>query len=305
MQDRNRTIKIASWLGIFGNLILALIKIIVGLISGSMAVVGDGLDSITDVVSFIIVIIAGHIIAKSPDKHHPYGHDRAEAIATIIISFLIFFAGAQLFLSSIRNVLSGAETTTPSLIAIYVTIFSILIKLILAYLQFQAGKKINSAMLIANGKNMLNDIFISLGVLVGLIFTVFLNMPVIDKIAALLIGLWIMKTAVEIFIHTNTELMEGISDSTIYEKIFKAVDRVDGACNPHRTRIRKLANMFVIDLDIEVDENLSVADGHKIAVNVERSVKAIVENVYDITVHVEPRGNYEETERYGVSRDDL
>jgi len=113
-----------------------------------------------------------------------------------------------------------------------------------------------------------------------------------------------MKTAFEIFLETSNELMDGIEDPSVYNKIFNAVCAVDGVFNPHRTRVRKLANMYIIDLDVEVRGSLTVTQAHEIAKKIELVIRESVENVYDIMVHIEPLGNIEKQEKYGLSRND-
>ena len=266
-------IKRASFIAIIGNTILALLKIIFGLMAGSLAVVGDGVDTTTDIITSLVTLFAAIIMGRPPDKTHPYGHLRAEAIATKIVSFVIFFVGAQLALSSTRMLISGEHTRVPSALALYVTIVSIAGKIFLAYSQFSLGKRHESQMIIANAKNMLNDIYISSGVLIGLIFTLVFQQAIIDTILALAVSVWVMKTAIEIFLDSSVEVMEGIRDHTVYDRVFKAVDSVEGASNPHRTRVRMISNLYVIDLDIEVDPGVSVSKGHDIAVKVEEKIK--------------------------------
>lgn len=299
--QRLQQINIATWIGIIANLCLAVSKVIAGFISGSLAVIGDGIDSTTDILSFIVILFATRIMSKHPDENHPYGHHRAEPLATIIIAFLIFFIGAQLLQASVSRLFNKEAADVPGAIAIYVTIISILGKVFLAFFQFRMGKKTHSSMLIANARNMLNDIYISTGVLLGLGLTFWLKSPYIDPIIAFLVSLWVIKTAVKIFLETNTELMEGIEDTSVYNKIFDAVKAVKGAYNPHRTRVRKLANLLVIDVDIEVDKDISVTESHIIAVEVEKKIKTAIDNVYDISVHVEPLGNEEKHEKFGVA----
>ena len=303
-ENRTRFIKKAAVIAIIGNAVLALIKIVFGLLAGSLAVVGDGIDTTTDIITSLITLFAAIIMARPPDKSHPYGHLRAEAVATKTVSFVIFFVGAQLALSSAQSLIAGSHTRVPSVIAIYVTIASIAGKIFLAYTQFSYGKRHESPMIIANAKNMLNDIFISAGVLIGLFFTLLFERAVIDTILALAVSVWVMKTAIEIFLDTSVEVMEGIHDHSVYDRIFVAVDTVDGASNPHRARIRQISNYYVIDLDIEVDPQISVARGHEIAVEVEERIKQAVQNVYDIMVHIEPQGNLEADEAYGLAHDD-
>ncbi len=303
-RERSNQIGRVAWIAIVGNTLLAVLKTIAGLMAGSLAVVGDGIDSTTDIVASIIILFAARIISKPPDREHPYGHFRAETIATKTLAFVIFFVGAQLALSTVRRILSGEYGRVPDLLAIYVTVASILGKIVLAFLLIRAGKKLQSSMLLANGKNMQNDILISAGVLAGLVFTQVFHLPILDSITALAISLWIMKTAYGIFMEANLELMDGNDDPLVYSTIFQAVESVSGAANPHRARVRRLANMYIIDLDIEVESSKTVAQAHDIAARVERTIKGQLDNVYDIMVHVEPLGNVEADERYGLRRNE-
>lgn len=188
----------------------------------------------------------------------------------------------------------------PSPIAIYVTIASIAGKLLLSWSQFHYGRKTGSSMLVANGKNMRGDVVISASVLAGLGFTFAFGLPVIDRVAALLVSLWIIKVAIGIFLEVNDELMDGSADESLYARLFEAVASVPGAGNPHRARMRRLGSSLVADLDIEVDSSLSVGEAHGIALGVEAAVKALIPDIYDVIVHVEPAGNEEEGERYGL-----
>ena len=158
-------------------------------------------------------------------------------------------------------------------------------------------------MLIANAKNMRNDILISASVLIGLLFTHILHLPILDLLTAMAVSVWIMKAGFEIFMESSRELMDGSDNPELYYKIFDAVEEV-GAVNPHRVRIRKHSNMFTVALDIEMDGNLSIDDGHHMAKKVEKSIKEKVENVYDVLVHVEPKGNIEK-EKFGLSRGNI
>ncbi|HOA82043.1 MAG TPA: cation diffusion facilitator family transporter, partial [Defluviitaleaceae bacterium] len=286
MDKREKKITRASWVGIIGNGILAVLKVSFGLISGSLALVGDGIDSFTDIVTGFIILFAAKIMSKPPDREHPYGHHRAETIATVLLAFIIFFAGAQLIINTVSALLSTESVALPSAISIYIVIISILGKIFLAFYQYRIGQDTQSSMLIANSKNMRNDILISIGVLLGLIFTYLFNLRIFDSIAALIIALWIIKEAYDIVMETNIELMDGVEDTKIYQEVFDAIDKVEGVYNPHRTRIRKMSNLFIIDTDIEVDKNLTVCEAHNIAMEVEKSIKENIKDVYDVIIHV-------------------
>ena len=160
-------------------------------------------------------------------------------------------------------------------------------------------------MLIANARNMRNDILLSLSVLASLFFTVILKEPLIDRIIALLISLFIMYVGFRIFMKSNIDLMDGIDNTGVYDKLFESVRSVEGAHNPHRVRARKIGHYYMINLDIEVDPELSVKDAHDIAKNVENSIKSNLRNIYDVMVHVEPLGNLEEDEKYGITETEI
>ncbi len=301
MEDRSKAISKAALIALVGNGVLASLKIVLGFLSGSLAVVGDGIDSSTDVIIAAITLLASKITAKPSDREHPFGHGRAETLATTLLAFIIFFAGAQLCISTLEHFLEGRTREIPAPLALYVSLVSVIGKICLAWTQFTFGKRYNSEMLKANGKNMMNDTLISGTVLTGVFFTIVLKKPFLDPLFAFVVSLWIMKSAVGIFLGVRTELMDGNTDSDLYHAIFDAVRAVPGAGNPHRTRIRKVANLFDIDLDIEVDPSLSVGEAHDIAVEVEREIRNRIDSVFDVMVHVEPEGNLEEGESFGLT----
>jgi cation diffusion facilitator family transporter len=304
MQRESNIIR-ASWWAIIGNGMLAVLKLIIGFVSGSFAVIADGIDSTTDIASSVVVLIAARIISRPPNVKFPYGYKKADSVATKVLSFIIFFAGAQLAYSTVRILVEGTIMKTPSALAIWVTIVSILGKGVLTSLLFRTGKKVNSPMLIANAKNMRNDILISFSVLASLLFTVLLQEPLIDRIIALGISAFIMYQAFKIFMKSNVDLMDGIDNTDVYCKLFEAVNSVKGAHNPHRVRARKIGTHYMVNLDIEVDPDLSVKHAHEIARNVEKSIKMNLKNIYDIMVHVEPLGNLEADEKYGITASDI
>lgn len=304
--ERAALLRRASLVALFGNLTLAASKIITGIVSGSLAVVGDGIDSSVDVLVAAMQLVIAGIAARPADSGHPWGHGRAETVGTAGLSFLILFAGVQLILHSAADLLGGVEREVPGPAAIAVTLVSIAGKLLLAGNQYRMGKKSGSALLSANAKNMTADVVTSVGVLAGLLFSEFFDIGGIDSAAAMLVGLWVIKAAVGIFIEANAELMDGGDLKDMegqYRAVFEAVHSVPGAGNPHRTRIRRIAGFLDIDIDVEVDGSLSVRDAHVIASHVEDAIRLRLENVFDIMVHIEPAGDSSsvENEAYGLS----
>lgn len=304
-ENRSRTIKRASVIGIIGNTLLSAAKIVFGILSGSYAVISDGLDSASDVLTFAVTYYASCIISRPPNYKYPYGYQRAEAVASKVLSFIIFFVGAQLFYSSLMRIIHNEPHQIPSMAALYVTIASVLVKAGLYLYNSITGKRIKSGMLLANAKNMRNDILISGSVLVGLFFTYYLHLPLFDLLTALVISIWIMKDAFSIFMQSSVELMDGVEDASVYYQIFEAVEQTQGAYHPHRLRVRKHADQYVIALDIEVDPEIKIANAHKIAKQVEENIKQKVGKTFDVMVHTEPLGNIETDEQFGLSREKM
>ncbi|MDR0954296.1 MAG: cation diffusion facilitator family transporter [Rikenellaceae bacterium] len=300
---KDRALIRTSWVSTLGNSVLAVAKIAVGLLAGSMAVFGDGIDSATDVVISIVMLVAASVVSRPPSRKYAFGFEKAESIATKILSLVIFYAGAQMLVSALRIMASGEVRPLPGTLALWVTVFSIAGKLALAWYQFRVGRKIGSSLITANAKNMRNDVLISVGVLLGLAFTYLFDLPILDAVTMLLISLFIIKTAIDIFIDSNTELMDGVKDDGVYQKIFDAVERVEGASNPHRVRSRLIGGLYMVDLDIEADGDITLAEAHDIAARVEESIREALENVYDIVVHVEPAGKHHDQEQFGVRPD--
>ncbi len=303
--NRKDIVRRAAGVSLVGNAILAASKILAGFAAGSLAVVGDGVDSSTDVIISVVALAASAVSSKPSDKEHPYGHGRAETTATTILAFFIFFAGAQLFFSTIGSLRSGEPRRVPGALALWVTLASIAGKLALAWNQAAAGKKSGSAMLLANAKNMRNDVVISASVFVGLALSTLLKAPIADSIVSLFVGLWVMRSAVGVFSDANDEIMDGKADPALYRAVFDAVRTVPGAENPHRARVRRLAALYDIDLDIEIDGEKTVREAHEIAQAVEQAIKERIDGVYDIVVHMEPAGSGEHVEQYGLNEKKL
>jgi cation diffusion facilitator family transporter len=270
-----------------------------------MAVVADGIDSASDILTSIITLITAHIMSRPPDIRYPYGYERADTIASKALSFVIFFAGAQLAISTVTKLFEGGEDEVPAMFAIWVIIASIIGKLLLALYQFRIGKKTGSSMLVANARNMQSDVLISLAVLTGLIFTFVFKLPIIDTITALAVSFWIMATAVRIFFQSNRDLMDGMDNPELYKKVFAITSKVKGVYNPHGSRIRKAGNKYVIEIHIEVDGSKTVTEAHNISHEVEKKIINGIKDVYDVIVHVEPYGDGEDNERFGVSNKDV
>jgi cation diffusion facilitator family transporter len=305
MAGRTELIKRASLAGIIGNALLAFLKIGVGLWSGSLAVLADGVDSTGDVFGSVIILYTSYLLLRPPSTKFPYGYGKAEAIATKSLAFILFFAGVQLIIESIRSLIQAEQGVFFKPIVFCVLILSIIVKIVLAKIQLRIGRNTESKLLIANGKNMQADIFISLSVLVGIGFSYFLQFPLIDNILALMVALWIFRVAYRIFIDTNLELMDALVDKDLYQKIFSIIDEIDEVHNPHRMRVRKIGHSYMIAVDLEMDPGMTLQKAHYLSHVVERKIKETVDNVFDVAIHMEPVGINLNEKDIGVSRKNL
>ena len=304
---RTHYISLAGSIALIGNLALAITKLVMGFLSSSMAVIGDGIDSSTDVLIAIVTLVIGKIITIPSDTEHPWGHARAETTATLALSFIIFFAGAQLVLQSAQKIIINDYTEQTSMIALYAAVISIIGKTILAFIQYRLGSIADSQIVKANAMNMKNDIIMSASVLIGLILSKIFKAPILDPIIALVVGLWVIKNAAELCIEMNTELMDGNVDKEIYKKLFEAVSNAKQVYNPHSARIRKMASSFDIDLDVEVEPSMTVYEAHEIIEKLEESIRKEIPDIYAVTIHMEPLNSscHQPQEEFGLSPDNL
>jgi len=300
--DKTKSIRVAALTALAGNAVLSCLKIGAGILSGSGALTADGIDSSADMLISVLALVVVKIVSKPADTKHPWGHRRAETVATAFLSFVLFFTGAQLILNAASKLISGQQRAVPSMLAVVVTLISVAGKILLAWSQYTLGKRANSSMIKANAKNMASDVLVSLGVLAGLAVSKLTGAAHADTVLTMLIGAWIIKTAIGIFHGANLELMDGNSDIEPYRAIVDAVNAVDGASNPHRARVRCIAKFWDIAFDIDVDPKCTVWEAHNIASQVEREIKRRLDEVYDVMIHIEPRGD-RSAETFGLSED--
>jgi cation diffusion facilitator family transporter len=309
---RNRQIILASWIGIGLNALLAVAKIAIGIGDNSFAVISDGVDSGVDILTSVITLLAAGLMMRPPNKQFPYGYSRVDPLATKVLSFFIFFSGIQLItvagknlfllITSGESVLSAASYELPGMPAMAVTLISVAVK---GWYKIGLGRRIGSAMLVADGQNMRLDIITSVVVLFSLIIGRLTGLAIIDGVTGILVSLWIIRIAISIFLETNIELMDGMQDTGVYQRIFKALEPIAGLSNPHRLRVRKMGHLLLIVMDIEVPPDMSIAEAHGIGLEAERLIRSRVENIYDIIIHFDPLGLDEEDEKFGLSADKL
>jgi len=304
--QRIKQIKRASWIAIVLNALLAAFKVASGFIAGSLSVVADGVDSSADVVISIITLSVAFIINKPPNLKFPYGYAKAEANATVVVAFVLFFAGAQLAVSSVTRMFNHSVIEIPGNLALIAIVVSISGKIFLSWYQHHVGKKIQSSLLLANAKNMQGDVVISTSVLVGLLLTYYFKIAILDSIVSFLVSIWILWLAVKIFIETNMELMDGNIERAIYEQVFDIVEKVPGVHNPHRMRIRRAGNKLMINIDIELDGKMSLKNAHDISHKIEKKIREELKyDIFDVIIHSEPIGHHIIEQNIGISKETL
>ncbi len=271
------------------NGLIATLKVAVGIIFGSMAVLADGIDSSTDILTSLTMLISIHIASKPPDKEHPYGHERAETIGAKIISFIVFYAGVSLLVESTKRLVLHEYHTIDSMLPLIVMALSVVIKTFLFLLEYYVGKKEHSKAMLSEAMNMRNDILMSILVFVG-IWLNKIGLAILDPILGILLSLFIIKTAFEIFRESVYELMEGIppEEMEIYEHIRDAVSRCKQVKEISRIRIRKMGKWYIVDIDLKMDGHLTLDEIYTIKEKIRSFVKERQPNVREINIIVYP-----------------
>ncbi len=225
--EKSRLLRIASIVALVGNIFIFLTKLVVAYLTSSLAILGDAIDTGSDIGIAIMSLIVSFIIKMPQNKKYPYGRLRAETIASLILSLIIIMMGFQLFLTSFNKIITSKHSMINDnfqLASIIVIVSSIVLKLLLALNQFIFAKKAQSSMLLANAKNMSNDVLLSSSVLISISCTYYFNLPIIDIISALIIGVWIIRSGISLFWELNIELMDGRENDVIYKKLFEIVE---------------------------------------------------------------------------------
>ncbi|APT71660.1 Cation diffusion facilitator family transporter [Thermosipho sp. 1063] len=294
-------IKKVTFLAVITNIFLAVIKIITGILFNSIAILADGIDSSTDIITSLVTFFATRLSVKPPDKLHPYGHSKIENIGAKIISFVIFYAGISLFIESTKKFVTKEYFQIIGILPLVVTLISITFKTILFLIEYTYGKKYNSSSLVAEALNMRNDILLSSLVFLG-VFLNKLGLEWMDPLVGMVMSAIIIKVAFEIFTENAYVLLDGITpkDTWIYDTIINVCNNCNGIKNPHKIRVRKIGNVYDINMDIEVDPNMTVKESHNLTKCLKEKLIKITNNkIYDVVIHIEPFEN-KENEPYGI-----
>ncbi len=274
-----------AWVSIVGNVLLFVVKLLMGLAINSLSLIADAFHSLSDVLTSVVVIIGFKIGGKPPDKEHPFGHGRVETIATLIIAFMLFIVAYELGKDAVIRIISPKKVDF-SYIAVTFMIASAGFKEWMASFSIFLGKKINSSSLIADAWHHRSDAIASLLVGLGLIFMRF-NLYFIDGILAIGVAVLIGWVAVELSISSSNTLVGVAPDPKLIDKIREVSLSVNGVINVHDIFVHDYQTNKVISLHAEVNDNLSVDEAHNIATNVENKVKEVA-GAFSVIAHVDP-----------------
>lgn len=293
MRESSRSIIVATWVGIIVNLLLTLIKAIGGILGGSRALIADALHSASDVVGSIVVLFAVKIANKPPDEEHPYGHGKAEGVASIIVALLLIVVGVEISISSIK-VFFGETPEAPGIIALIILVISILIKEVLFYYKLWLGKKYNSTVLITEAWHHRSDSLSSFAALLGIGLAIIGEKFAIgflvygDAIAGLIVSLIVIKVGYDLIKTSSNVMLEkvlGREEVRVYEE---TVLSVEGVKRIDQLLARTHGSYVIVDIKVSVDPNITVKEGHDIATEVKQSLILKHEEVEDVLVHINP-----------------
>ncbi|TDL35425.1 cation transporter [Jeotgalibacillus sp. S-D1] len=274
-----------AWISIGAYLVLAAIKLAVGYFTGSEALKADGLNNTTDVIASIAVLIGLKVSRKPPDKDHHYGHMRAESIASTVAAFIMAAVALQVLTQAGTILFQGGHSEPPSLLAAWVAIGSAVVMLGVYRYNIRLSKAISSSSLFAAAQDNKSDALVSIGAAVGIIGSV-LGVTWLDPLAALIVGLIILKTAIEIFKDATHTLTDGFDEDEVRE-ITESVEEIPGVRSVKEIKGRSHGNLTFIDLTIKVDPDLNVIESHDITEELEMALKNSRPHT-NIHVHIEP-----------------
>lgn len=269
------------------NLLLAILKVVIGVFSNSHALIADGVHSFSDLFSDALVYFAAKFGERSPDEQHPYGHHRFETIAAIIIAVLLVAVGVGIVYESVQHFIDRTSVIVHSVPVIIIAVISILSNEWLFWYTLKAGKRIHSNLLITNAWHNRSDALVSIIVLLSVVGGYF-GLPYLDSIGATIIAILILKTALGMIRRSFSELIDAAVDKDTLDKIRSTITNVNGVDDIHMLRTRMHAGKIFVDVHIIVDPKISVSEGHYISDQVHKVLTQAIEEVSDITVHIDP-----------------
>lgn len=278
-----------SMITIIGNIALSVIKFIAGIIAHSNAMISDAVHSASDVFSTIVVIIGIKLASKKSDKEHPYGHERLECVAAIVLAIVLFITGLGIGMEALKNIVSGdyENLMVPGILALIAAILSIVAKEGMYWYTRYYAKKVDSSALMADAWHHRSDAFSSIGALIG-IGGARLGFPIMDSIASLVIFVFIVKAAFDIFKDAMDKMVDHSCDEAMEKQLRDCIMRNDKVLGLDLLQTRIFGNKIYVDVEIQADGSLTLREGHKIAEAVHDDIERTFPKVKHIMVHVNP-----------------
>ncbi len=290
---RVKKIKQVTILGSVINILLSGLKFVAGIMGHSNALIADGVHSLSDLSTDIVVIFGVSLANRPKDKTHDYGHGKFETIASLLIGLALLAVGIGILREGVGEIIyliKGGTVKRVESITLVIAILSVFAKELLYRYSYMWGKKLESGALRANALHHRSDALSSVGVAIGLTGAIFLGdkWQILDPIAATIVGLFVIKSGISIAKENLKELTETSLDETVEEEILSVVRGIQGVYEPHNLKTRRIGKNIAIDVHIRVNKNLNIDEGHRIATEVENQLKAHYGNDTVISVHIEP-----------------
>ena len=291
--ERNKEIYKVTLIGGAVNVVLLLFKFVAGIVGHSAAMVADAVHSLSDFVTDIIVIVFVRISGKPKDKSHDYGHGKYETLAMTIIGVALLSVAIGIIYSGAVKIsawLQGEQLEAPGLLALWAALLSIVLKEAVYRYSMIKARQLNSQAVEANAWHHRSDAFSSLGTAIGIGGAIFLGQrwTVLDPMASVIVGAFIVKVAVDLLRSGIGDLMEQSLPDAVENEILQLAASVPGVVNPHDLCTRRIGNHYAIELHILMDGNISLHEAHDKATEVEETLKSHYGAETHVAVHVEP-----------------
>ena len=291
---RNQEIYKVTLVGGVVNVVLLLFKFVAGFVGHSAAMVADAVHSLSDFVTDVIVLVFIHISGKPKDKSHDYGHGKYETLALTLIGVALLIVAIGILYSGAAKIYvwaNGGQLEAPGTLALWAALLSVLLKEAVYQYSMVKARQLNSQVVAANAWHHRSDALSSIGTAIGIGGAIFLGQrwTVLDPIASVVVGAFIVKVAVDLLRNGIGDLMEQSLPDAVEEEMLRIVGALPGVVNPHDLRTRRIGNHYAIELHILMDGDISLREAHNKASEVEDLLRARYGEDTHVAVHVEPK----------------